>query len=274
MGLLNSIFKFIKEKSISFAILIVFVGAIGWIKYFILPSSVTTLIETMSESYGLDITVSDLTTEIIDLKVNLEDVVWHVDGRYSSNELFTADQISFNLSIVKYFFNGFNIVPALSEIVVRDAKLHIEHKNSNQWNWQHAVSGRKILRYINGQYQNSRSLENTSEVAQDEPNQYGDGSDFSFSAIKFDGLGIVWIEELPSNSRDGIIVRSRSELFIDDVSLIVRNIVGVFQNSEQPMEIDFDGRTADGIIQASGEVNLFSWGAPKSALNGTYTPVA
>jgi hypothetical protein len=40
------------------------------------------------------------------------------------------------------------------------------------------------------------------------------------------------------------------------------------------MEIDFDGRTADGIIQASGEINLFSWGVPTFSANGGFHSVA
>ena len=147
--------------------------------------------------------------------------------------------------------------------MIRDSKLHIVHKLSNRWNWQDAFNGRKVLRYVNKhvnkQNQGDGSFVKASTVDQAEI----DASDFSLAVIHFDGLGIVWVEELPSNSGGGLINRSISELYIDDVSLVVKNVVGFFQKSTQPMEIDLDGRTADGVIQASGEVNLFSWGIPE-----------
>ena len=274
VGLANKItMKLVGAKRMSLAITIIVAGLLGWVKFYALPGAASLAIEAKSESYDLDIKIGDVTADMTDMKVNFDDIVWNVRGRRGSSELFTADRISFNLSIIKYFSSGFDLISSIHEVTVRDSKIHIEHKLSNRWNWQDAFNGKKVLRYINKQKQGDEALTKSPELDQAEPKS-DDGPDFSLAAIHFDELGIVWVEELPSNSGGGLINRASSELFIDDVSLIVKNIVGIFQNNIQPMEIDLEGRTADGIIQASGEINLFSWGTPLSVSNGELLPIA
>jgi len=40
---------------------------------------------------------------------------------------------------------------------------------------------------------------------------------------------------------------------------VLNDLIGFVQRSDQPMRVDFDGRTADGLIQISGDVNPFLW---------------
>ena len=265
MDLKIKIFNKIKKKSVATSIAIITAGLAGWFKFYAIPSSASTIIETVSESYGLDISAGNVTADLTDLKVNFEDVTWNVRGNYSSNELFKAKEISLDLNIIRYLSSGLDLSSALNEITIKGAKLHIEHKNSKRWNWQDAFNRKKIIRYVNREYNDeSESNSNFKSINPGEPLQSNKDSSFSFSAIKFDDLRVVWIEELPSNSGSGLIKKLRSELFIEDVNLTAKNIIGIFQKDSEPMEIDFDGRTADGIIQASGEANIFSWGTPES----------
>jgi hypothetical protein len=243
--------KLVGAKRMSFTISIIALGLVCLVKFYVLPGSASAFIETMSESYDLDIKIGGLTTEMTDLKVNFDDVVWNVRGSRGSSELFKADSVSFDLSLMKYFSTGFDLTSSIHEVTVLDSKIYIEHKLSNRWNWQDAFNGKKLLRYVNKLKKQQKEDE--------KQQQDDDGSHFSLAAIHFDRLQIAWVEEVPSNSGGGLINRAVSELYIDDVSLIVKNIVGIIQNTPQPMEIDLDGRTADGVIQASGEINLFSW---------------
>jgi hypothetical protein len=82
-------------------------------------------------------------------------------------------------------------------------------------------------------------------------------SSFDIHTVHVTDLKIVWIEELPANSGSGRIERRQSQLNIDDGDLLLTDLVGWLQKQEQPLGLQFEGRTADGIIKASGEINPF-----------------
>lgn len=251
LALTGWLLKGIKERSGLTFLVILLVGLGSFVKFVAVPGAAGKLFEIAAKDHQLDIEVEDWSVGLMSGTVTAKNVRWLARGnKLTHKELFQADSItaSVDRSVFLPFF-GSDLVSSINSIKISDPTVFIEHKNGGRWNWESAMSARKLnrqLRDIRKAVNDGKNSDDAAELAK-----------FNIHSIEATDLKVVWTEELQANSGNGRIQKLTSTLNIDDAELLLSDIHGWFQKEEQPIQVDFDGRTADGVIKASGEINPF-----------------
>ncbi len=244
LGLTTRFLNFIRQRSVVLFALLVAAGLGSFFKFVAIPGAAGAIIESAAKNHRLDISVEDWSVSLLGGTVTARNVNWKGKGRFTNDELMRADSITANFRRSSLLSFSPDLVGSIESIVVNDPTIYIENKNSGSWNWESAMSARNLTRQIDSIQQRIDSRD--TEL-----------SEFDIASVEVKDLKIVWIEHLQAKSGNGRIQRLTSELNIDDAELVLSDILGWFQEEEQPIRVDFDGRTADGLIKASGEINPF-----------------
>ena len=264
----SSALIWLRKKTLAGFASVVLIGVLGWVKFYAAPTIGEAYVESLRDRYRADISVGSWQVTLFPPRVLARDVVWRNGGEFSTNKLLTIDRVDMKVGLGSLL--GFNrtFIDGLEHATLRGVALTLERGLTGEWNWQHALSRRAVTADVNRLFPELGSkplgpIIPTSHhgVASDESGAVA--KDFDIRQIEIRDMKLVWIEEMNANSGNGRIQRLRSELHVDDGYLKLDDIVGLVQDpgAALPVQVQFRGRTADGLIRAAGYINPFIWGA-------------
>lgn len=244
----------------------VVIGLAGWLKLYALPRIGEQALSIARSAYGVDIAVADWSVDLLGPRLVAKDFSWKAPGAgfsgvFTEPNLLKADSIavSFTYGGLLRALTGGDGIGVLKDIKVRRPTIVIENQVNGSWNWAMALSSSRIARSVSDA---TRSLEEAG-------GQPGGAQmlRFDVASIEVRDLHLVWIEHLSANSGGGRTQRLTSSLHIDDGKALLTDLRGLVQRGGEdlPMQVHFDGRTADGIIQIGGAFNPFLWSSSGSS---------
>jgi hypothetical protein len=254
MGLSPSILeRFVnwwKRHGLRKAVVLVIAVTLPLWRYVWIPSTVSSGVSTIAESFGAELDVKDWTSDWGNIRVTGEDVVLYARGAYSNQQLLEASAVELDWSLWRGAGNLYERVKSL--ILFRDpppeepihavrlkrATLHLERLLSGRWNWLDAVAAERV--------------------------NWEDTRRFRIPALDAEQLRLVWLEHLPASSGGGFIEQKTASLYLEDVRLRFTDLMLPEDSRPTGMRFAIDGRTADGVFSATGDMNLARWNTPSN----------
>ena len=223
---------------------LILVAPIVVIKMVVIPALASGAASTLAEGYGVELTIEDWSADLLDLSATAENVVLETAGPYAQRELLTAEEIEVDLSLWGRIANG----RWVREIRVIEPEIYVERLLSGRWNYEDLM-GIPITPEPPATRLASAS---SSEQAPEE--------DFELPGLRIENMRLEWVENLPGGSRGGMIQEIKTTLFVDDISVDARNLIGLVSlSSGRNSALSVEARTGSGRISFSGQANLFYW---------------
>ncbi len=264
----SSILKWLRKKSWPVFVGVVLTGVVGWVKFHAAPKIGENYVQQLRDRYRADISVGAWEVNLFPPRVEARDVVWRNGGDFSTNKLLTIDRADLKVDLATLTGFSRSFVDGLKQASLRGVTVTLERGLAGEWNWQHAVSRRVVAAEVNRLFPDLGrkpvdSVIPTSRSGAGSGGANAASKDFDIRQIEIHDLKVVWIEEMNANSGNGRIQRLRSELHVDDGYLKLDDVIGLVQDPANalPIQVQFKGRTADGLIRAAGYINPFIWGA-------------
>ena len=180
------------------------------------------LVETAGEYYGAEVTVGHWSGAWFGAHATAHDVVISAPGPFARAEVFRADAVSVDLSVLRRLRSGYWI----KSMTVERPSLYIERTLSGLWNWE-AVLG------------------------SDPGGARERAAATRIERLELKDLRIEWVERLPAASGGGLVQSTTATLHLDDVQVNVERLGAT--DGETPFS--FEGRTADGHVSMTGRTN-------------------
>lgn len=280
--LLVSAFKDHVKKKIAAVALLVPLGYLLWFNYAGVRAAGNGLLNRGNSAYHTDIAVGDWSFSLLDKTLMARNVVikpTRLTSQKLRNEMAIANEVKLKLNLstlqlVSLLWNSYRhpeqsaplFSQAISDAEVHGAKIIIAHNLVGGWNWELPFDEKQWKAQARQHFEVQSNGKPEGEVDRPAP------LSFDVRSISFSDLSIEWTEELPGNSGKGLIGRNNATLHIDGVSLTMQSVKGLFQSLSEnlPIDMELDGRTADGRLQAAGKFNPFVW-VPSGRRSGVQT---
>ncbi len=160
-----------------------------------------------------------------------------------SAPVLTADEIEFNATLAGLVGRLFDRPQIFDSIDIRGGELHLEQSLAGDWNWAEFIES----------------------VPADRRTQVARGQ-YEARALRFQNLRVVYLENVPSGSGGGVIQTAQARIYVDDVNGSVSNLVAPGSGAEAASRFNWKGRTADGLVEVSGQASFF---APDASAPGS-----
>lgn len=216
------------------------------VKILIVPAIVSGAATTVAEGYGIELSVEDWSADLLDLNATAHNAVILAPGPYAQKEFIRTEAIEVDLSL----WSGITYGKWVREVRVKAPTIYMERRLSGGWNYEDLITVPVIP--------------SASEVRLAE----GAGSDreledsFALTRFSVEKMRLQWVENLPGGSQGGSIQEVKSTLFVDDISMSAKDLVGLVDLSPQRnSRLTLEARTGNGKISFSGQANLFAWAA-------------
>lgn len=233
------------------AALLVLAVSMPLIRFEYLPHTLSSAVETLAESYGVELKVKDWETSLTDIKVTAKDVEIIANGPYREKRLFSAHAVEFDWSLMRglagafarvrgcwtAMFGGECRIPeeVFHKITVDGATIYMERTLAGSWNTEDAF---KV-----------KSLEALEKAVQR----------WQIPSIEGNDVSVSWVEQLPGDSGGGLIEHRTSTMDFTKVSLAIDDLQVPVDDRDNPSHFRFDGQTADGQVSVKGAFNLSRW---------------
>ena len=214
------------------------------IKMLVVPTVVSSAAATLAEGYGVDLSIEDWSANLLDLSATAENVVLETSGPYAQKELLTAEEIVVDLSLWGRLANG----RWVREIRVIEPEIYVERLLSGRWNYE------DLLGIPIAPSPPSAGVARASRSEQDFE------EDFELPELRIENMRLEWVENLPGGSQGGMIQEIKTTLFVDDITVDAKNLIGLVNvNTGRNSALSVEARTGSGKISFSGQANLFFW---------------
>lgn len=261
----KSLLKQVRGKVFTWAALkiIIFVVGIPYLllDFLVVPGVASRAVDDWAERYGIQLAVEDWKADLFDLSATARNAMIRIPGpRYGSDEFVKADRIVVDLSL----FGGLFDKQWVQEVRLEEPEIYLERQLSGHWNWQDLIrtpptpkaSDVSRASFRAQREQDSRKDGNGSAEDADS----GGSTTFSLPSLSIEEMGLQWVENLPGGSRGGLIQELKTNLFIDDISIDLSDLVGpVDPGPERGSTMNLHARTGGGVISFTGEANFFYW---------------
>ncbi len=216
-------------------------------KMLVVPSIVSRAASFLADRYGVEMSVEDWSANLLDLSATAHNAVISIPGPYAESEFLSAEAIEIDLSL----WHRIDHKKWVRDIRIKEPKIYAERLLSGRWNY-HDLMSAPISPQVNP---GPRKKLEKGEI-QDPEGKYS----FSLAGVSVEQMGLEWVENLPGNSKSGMIQELKTTLFIDDIEVTTKNLVGLVDlNSDRRSLLNLEARTGSGKISFTGSANLFFW---------------
>ncbi len=235
------------------------------IKMLIVPAIVSRAASFWADGYGIEMSVEDWSADLLDLSATAQNAVVLIPGPYAETEFLSAEAIEVDLSLSSRIFHK----KWVRAVRIKEPKIYVERLLSGRWNYQDLM-GSSIPSQVRVVIQKNEWDASTS----DGKKQLEGRHSFSLAGVSVEEMGLEWVENLPGDSKSGMIQDLKTTLFIDDISVTAKNLIGMVDLSPQRTSLlNLEARTGSGKISFTGEANLFFWKASQKEADGVdWTP--
>ncbi len=239
------------------------------LRYEVLPSATSSLLETIVEGEGVRLTVEDWSLSVTDFSATAHGVTVQTAAGYARPYILKADTIDIDASLWQNLRDGFGRLPrrignTMRWVIGRDpqplaprpigrairitgAEVYFERLISGRGNWQD-VAVRTVA-----------------------PGSEDDAAvPYFVPEIEFADLDVTYVEHLPAEPGAGLEQSLTSTLHLDEATLRFADFVGPEDTRLDPTDVSLDARLADGRVSITGAFNLW---APSFAVDVSVTNV-
>jgi hypothetical protein len=227
------------------------------LRYEILPSATSSVLEAVAESHGVRLTVDDWSLSLTHFSATAHGVRIETSGPYAKPYLLTADTVLIDASLWQNVRDGLGRFPrrvgnALRWAVgggtvplpprpvgralrIEGAEVYFERLMSGRGNWRDAAV---------------RTLAPGADDETVEP--------YFVPEIEIRDLDVTYVEHLPADPGAGLEQALTSTLHLDEATLTLADFVGPADDRSDPTDFALDARLADGRVSVTGAFNLWA----------------
>lgn len=227
------------------------------LKFVIVPTAASQAVSFIAEGHGIDLEVEDWSAGIMDLNASAEKLTIRVPGQYAQAELLTIDEVEMDLSLWRRL-RGKGWV---NEVRIKGPRLYMERQLNGAWNWQEVIEPLPSAEAsaTGGPGVGPRGGDTVRASFEDNRDRDEQETLFNLPELRIEDMRLEWVENLPGDSGGGLINEQRATLFLDDMEISAKDLMGLMDPRAQPSRFTLNARTADGKISVAGQANFFAW---------------
>ena len=196
------------------------------------------LVNAFAQYHDIDLEVGDWSGQFFGGEATAHHVVLKGRGPFAKAELFTADEITVDLSAWRWVkFNAFRLPwhwqlgDVLRGIEIDKPQIYAERTLSGEWNWDQVLG------------------------LDDEPGKDSEPVSLPVGLPHLDlkNLRVQWVEQMPATSGSGVLQASTFTIYLEDVDARIDNVNVERNGAMLPVGFAIDGRTADGRFSLKGK---------------------
>ena len=200
------------------------------------------MVSAYAQYHDVELEVGSWSGEFFGGDAQAHHVVLKGRGPFAKSELFTADTVTFDLSVWRWLkFNAFRwpwhwkAGDVLRSIQVDRPQIYAERTMAGQWNWDEVLEP---------------------EDESSERHESGSALPVGLPHLELKNMRIQWVEQMPTPSGSGIIGASTFTIFLEDVDARLDNINMERDGEKLPVNFAVDGRTSDGRFSVKGKAQF------------------
>ena len=194
------------------------------------------VVNAFAQYHEIDLEVADWSGQFFGGQAIAHRVTLKGRGPFARAELFTADQITVDLSAWRWVkYNAFRLPwhwqlgDVLKGVEIDKPQIYAERTLSGQWNWDEVLA-----------------LDDDSE-------KESPALPVGLPHLDLKNLRVQWVEQMPAASGSGVLQASTFTIYLEDVDARIDNINIERNGAMLPVGFAIDGRTADGRFSLKGK---------------------